>query len=44
MKGLRVHVWIMKGIVAAGLTGMHFFPNELGHVSYLINLLWLFAF
>jgi hypothetical protein len=37
-------VLILKAIVATGLTLTHFFPEHIGHVAFLTNMLWLLAF
>lgn len=44
MSALRKHIWILKGIVAVGLTAAHFFPQHAAHAAFLVNMLWLFAF
>jgi hypothetical protein len=37
-------VLVLKAIVATGLTLSHFFPQQVAHVAFLTNMLWLLAF
>lgn len=37
-------VLVLKAIVATGLALTHFFPEHIGHVAFLTNMLWLLAF